>query len=223
MKHAPNYRRWLFEQVAPFVGSRILEVGAGIGNYTEFLLDSEVIVCVEVHGEAASLLQARFRPDPRVVVHHGDILDPASRSLGKYRCDTAICFNVLEHIGDDLGALKNIAQILVPGGRLLLIVPALPFLFGTMDRALEHKRRYAVSSLRSVLTQAGYGIESISWMNLLGIAAWLLNGRILRRSEESVAQIAFYDRVVVPRLRVIERMMCPPVGLSLVCVAKTAR
>lgn len=221
MKVAVNYRRWLFEHVAPYVGHRILEIGAGIGNYTELLLESELVVCVEIHPEAAALLEAKFESNPRVLIYQGDIVDPALRSLRKYQCDTAICLNVLEHIGDDVGALKNIAQILIPGGHLLLIVPALHIIFGSVDRSLGHYRRYTISSLRSSLDQAGYQIEHISWMNLPGIFGWLLNGHILRRKEESREQIMFYDRVVVPWLRVFESIVRPPIGLSLVCVAKT--
>ncbi|MBI4319998.1 MAG: class I SAM-dependent methyltransferase [Chloroflexi bacterium] len=221
MKNASNYRRWLFDQVSPHIGKRVLEIGAGIGNYTQFLVDADVTVCVEIHPEAVALLKERFRSNPKVFVYHGDVADPALRSLAEHRCDTAICFNVLEHVEQDVTALKNIADILVPGGRLLLIVPALSSIFSPVDRALGHYRRYSVSSLRRSLDQAGYHVEHISWMNLLGIMGWLYNGHILRRNEESHGQIIFYDRVIVPWLRILERVIRPPIGLSLVCVAKS--
>jgi len=221
MSGAVNYRRWLFKQVMPFVGRRVFEIGAGIGNYTEFLLDCELVICLEIHPEAASSLRERFASKAHILVYQGDIADPSFRSLAKHQCETALCFNVLEHVRDEVVALENIWHILAPGGRLLLIVPAIPALMGTVDRSLGHYRRYTCTSLRSALVAAGYQIEHISYMNLLGIFGWLWNNRIIKRREESPAQIIFYDRFIVPWLSRLERLFHPPVGLSLICIAKT--
>jgi SAM-dependent methyltransferase len=221
MSSAVNYRGWLFEQVAAYRGRRVLEVGAGIGNYTVFLADAEQVVSVDVHAGALAVLRGKYAGDPRVAIHQADIADPSCRALASYRCDSAICFNVLEHVEDHVGALRNVAAILVPGGRLLLIVPALPFIYGTVDRSLCHYRRYTPASLRAALGAAGYTVERLWWMNFPGIFGWFLNNRVLRRREESAAQIQFYDRFIVPWLRRVESVLRPPVGLSLVCVART--
>jgi SAM-dependent methyltransferase len=221
MSSAVNYRRWLFDQVAAYRGRRVLEVGAGIGNYTDFLADAEQVVSIDIHAGALEVLRGKYAGDPRVAIHQADIADPACRSLASYGCDSAICFNVLEHVEDHVGALRNVASILVPGGRLLLIVPALPFIYGTVDRSLCHYRRYTPASLRSALGAAGYAAERVWWMNFPGIFGWFLNNRILKRREESAAQIRFYDRCIVPWLRRVESLVRPPVGLSLVCSART--
>ncbi len=220
MSGAVNYRRWLCDQVAAYRGRRVLEVGAGIGNYTGFLGDAEQIVSVDIHAGALEVLRQQFGQDPRVAIHQADIADPRCRHLASYGCDSAICFNVLEHIADHGAALENIGAILVPGGVLLLIVPALPVLYGTVDRALEHYRRYTPGSLRSVLTAAGYGVDALWWMNFPGIFGWLWNNRIIKRHEESAGQIKFYDRFIVPWVRRLEAVVRPPIGLSLVCVAR---
>lgn len=220
MSGAVNYRRWLFGQVAPFVGRRVLEIGAGIGNYTEFLLDRELVVCLEIHAAATSRLMERFATHPHILVYQGDITDTALRSLAQHRCDTALCFNVLEHVKDDMVALENIGHILEPGGRLLLIVPANPALMGTVDQSLGHYRRYTASTVRYALVAAGYKVERISYINFLGIFGWLWNNRIIKRKEESPAQILLYDRFIVPWLSRLERLLPPPVGLSLVCIAQ---
>ncbi len=221
MRRAVHYRRWCFDQIARFVGPRVLEIGAGIGNQTEFLLESEMVVCVELYPEAAAVLRQRYAGHRQVVVFEGDICDPSARALTAYACDTAICFNVLEHIEDDAAALGNIARILAPGGRLLLMVPALPALFGSLDRALGHRRRYLPTTLRAALEMAGYRLERLWWTNLPGIVGWFLNNRILRRREESLGQILVYDRLVVPIVRLFESFVHPPVGLSLMAVART--
>jgi SAM-dependent methyltransferase len=221
MSKAVRYRRWLFEQVAGWVGSRVLEIGAGIGNYTEFLTGAKRIVCLDVHADALGVLRRRFGDDPRVVLHQGDVSSPDCRALAEHRCDSAICFNVLEHVEDDAGALENVRRILLPGSPLLLIVPALPAIFGTVDRALGHHRRYAPRSLRALLAAAGYQVERMRWMNLPGVLGWYLNNRVWKRTEESPKQITFFDRYFVPWLRLVEKVVPPPVGLSLVCVCRT--
>jgi len=224
MSGATNYNRWLLEQVAAEIGRRILEVGAGIGNATGALLpQAELGVAVEPNAAAAARLRRQYRQHAKLLVVEADICDPALRALASHRCDTAICFNVLEHIGDDVAALRNIARILVPGGRLLLIVPALPVIFGTIDRLVGHHRRYLPKTLKMSLQAADYRIERMSWMNFFGVLPWLVNNRILRRKEESTAQIGVFDRYIVPVVRRLERLVRPPVGLSLVAVASTRR
>jgi SAM-dependent methyltransferase len=219
MNGAINYRRWLFDQVAPFVGRRVFEIGAGIGNYTEFLLDRDLVVCLEIHPDAVSHLKMQFATKPNVLIYQGDIADTTLRSLSEHQCDTVICFNVLEHVGDDIGALRNMWHVLAPSGRLLLIVPAIPQLMGTVDQSLGHYRRYTVQGLRFALAEASYRVEYISYMNFPGIFGWFWNNHVIKRTEESHAQIMFYDRFIVPWLSAIERVIRPPIGLSLVCVA----
>lgn len=223
MTSAVNYRRWLYDQVSAYRGKRVLEVGAGIGNYTEFLGDAEQVVSVDIHDGALDVLRSKYGSDPRVAIHQADVADPSCRRLASYRCDSAICFNVLEHIEDHVAALENVGAILAPGGRLLLIVPALPIIYGTVDRSLCHFRRYTPGTLRGAMVQAGFTVEKMWWMNFPGIFGWLLNNRILKRTEESPDQIKFYDRYVVPVVRRLESVIAPPVGLSLVCVARTAQ
>jgi SAM-dependent methyltransferase len=219
MNKAVNYRRWLFGQVAPYVGRRVFEIGAGIGNYTEYLLDRELVVALEPHAEAVARLRERFGTLPQVQVVQGDMTDIGLHALAEQGCDTALCFNVLEHIEDDQLALENIWHVLAPGGRLLLIVPAVPAIMGTVDRSLGHYRRYTRASLRAVMTRAGFRVERDSYMNFPGIFGWLWNNRIVRRTEESSGQIGTFDRLFVPWVSRLERWLPPPIGLSLVCIA----
>jgi len=219
MQHAVQYREWLLSQVQPFVGKRILEVGAGIGNYTEFLVDRELVVCLEIHDEAVRSLRERFATYPNIIVRHGDIADESVTELAASRFDTVLCFNVLEHVRDDLRALQHAYHVLVTGGTLLLIVPAVPAVMGTVDRSLGHYRRYRPRTLAAVVGDAGFSIHDMRFMNSLGLLGWLWNNRIARRREESAAQITFYSRLIVPWLSLLERLVRPPIGLSLVCIA----
>jgi SAM-dependent methyltransferase len=220
MKGATRYRRWLFNQVKAWAGQRILEVGAGIGNYTEFLIDREKVVCLEIHPEAFTYLKERFSDVSNVLVIQGDVADPTIRSLETHQFDAAMCFNVLEHVEDDVLALRNIWHTLEPGGRLLLIVPAVPEIMGSVDRSLGHHRRYSRATLRAAIDASGFQLEKLHYMNSLGLLGWLLNNRIVRRQEESPAQISFYSRFIVPWLSTLETLVHPPIGLSLVCIAR---
>ncbi len=219
MSKAVNYRRWLFGQVSPYLGRRVFEIGAGIGNYTEYLLDRELVVALEIHAAAAARLRERFGALPNVRIYQGDMTDTGLRALAEHRCDSALCFNVLEHIEHDALALENVRHVLAPGGRLLLIVPALPFIMGTVDQSLGHYRRYTRRSLGAVVAGAGFTIERSFYMNFPGIFGWLWNNRIVRRKEESKGQIGVFDRFIVPWLSPLERVISPPIGLSVVCVA----
>jgi SAM-dependent methyltransferase len=221
MRSAENYRRWLLSQVSEYCGRRVLEVGAGIGNYTGLLTGVEKIVSVDIHAEALDVLRSTYGGDPRLSIHRVDIADSRCRFLASYQCDSAICFNVLEHIEDHIAAMRNIGTILVPGGRLLLIVPALPFIYGTVDRSLCHFRRYTPDSLRSAVEASGLAVQRMWWMNFPGIFGWFLDNRIVKRQEHSPRQVRFYDRFIVPWLRRLESIVRPPIGLSLVCVTQT--
>jgi SAM-dependent methyltransferase len=220
MKGAINYRRWLLDQVKTNLGQRVLEVGAGIGNYTEFMIDRELVACLEIHPEAVSHLRERFTDVPNVQIYQGDIADPGVRALASYECDTAICFNVLEHVEDDVAALINMRNILVEKGTLLLIVPAVPMVMGSVDKSLGHYRRYTRKTLDRVVKRGGFKPEKTYYLNSLGLFGWFLNNRIIRRDEESTSQILFYSRFIVPLLSAVESLVHPPIGLSLVCIAR---
>jgi hypothetical protein len=125
----------------------------------------------------------------------------------------------LEHIEDEHGALANARRILdASRGRLILLVPAHPALYGPLDEKLGHFRRYTRRALKDALTRAGFRIESMQWLNMLGMPGWWLNARVLRRDRLPSFQMAAYNvlsRVILP----IENWIGPPVGLSLVAVA----
>lgn len=222
MKGAIHYRRWLFSQVEAWTGQRILEIGAGIGNYTEFITDREKVVCLELHPDAYEHLKERYAGVSNILVLQGDVADPGIRSLETHNFDSAMCLNVLEHVEDDVLALKNIWHTLQVNGRLLLIVPAIPEIHGSVDQSLGHFRRYTRKTLRTAIGASKFQLEKLHYMNSLGILGWLLNNRIVKRQEESPTQIAFYSRYVVPWLSALESLVHPPIGLSLVCIARKA-
>jgi len=221
MSNANNYRRWMYHQIAPFIGQRILEVGAGIGNFTELLLDRELVVAADTYSPCVDYLRTRLGEQLKAVPLQMDIADlgeQIDQSLINNRFDTVICLNVLEHIKDDGRALSNMYALLQPRGRLILLVPAFQFLFGTVDQSLDHYRRYTKSNLVPKIRQAGFQVEKTFYMNVIGIFGWFLNNRILKKREESKDQIQLFDQYIAPLAERVERFIPPPVGLSLIAI-----
>jgi len=215
-----NYSGWIYRRILPFIGQRILEVGAGIGNFIRLLVNRELIVAVDKHPACVDYLKARLGSSRTVVPMELDISDPAVRELSPYEFDTVICLNVLEHVEDDLSALAHMQSVLRPGGILILLVPAFQFLYGSVDRSLGHYRRYNRKSLIPKMVQAGFQVESTMYTNMIGMAGWFLNNRVLGWHKESARQIGFFDRFVAPWAERLERWIQPPVGLSLISVCR---
>lgn len=218
MRAAKNYGRWILDQFRPSLGARIIECGAGIGNFTELLLDHDLVVAVDAYAPCLERLRERFAAAPQVVPVLMDIASEQFVTLAVHRPDTVVCINVLEHVEDDGKALAQMRAVLQPAGRLALLVPALPCLYGTIDRKIGHYRRYTKRELAAKLRRAGFRIRALFYMNVVAPLGWWLNNRVLRRQEESPAQVLVFDRWIVPWLRPLEAIVTPPFGLSLIAV-----
>jgi SAM-dependent methyltransferase len=216
--NTPNLNRWIFDRVRPWVGRRVLEVGAGLGTITSLMLERELIVATEIEDDFLAKLRASFAGASNVLVEKLDLNDVPVDRLVRHRLDTVLCVNVLEHVENDLGALEGLRRSVVPGGRLCLYVPALPWLYGSLDRGLLHFRRYGREELSRRIQDAGWKLVHLSFMNLLGIPGWFLNSRVLRRKLLPVKQVALYDKLT-PLLRVEDRIPLP-IGMSLVAVGE---
>jgi SAM-dependent methyltransferase len=215
MAVADNYNTWLFERSRQYLGRSVLDAGAGVGTFTALAASGrDRVVAAEPDPEFARQLQQRFS-----VVSNVEVLaaEAADVTLAE-PVDSIICFNVLEHIPDDEGALRRFGELLTPGGRLLLLVPAHPLLFGATDRAVGHERRYSKRPLAALVTGTGFEIEDIRYVNPVGALGWLVSSRLLRSDDVPTGPLRLYDRLV-PLLRTLDRLH-PPFGLSLWAVAR---
>lgn len=216
---AKNYYDWIIDSFASRVGRRSVEAGAGIGTVSELILARArptELVLIEPDAANTRMLEQRFQNDARVDVRHG-YLEQFAPSL---KADSVIAVNVLEHVEHDLEFLRAAHAALVPGGFILLLVPALPAIYGSLDRAFDHYRRYTRTGLATHLRGAGFEIEKLHYLNMLGVAAWFASGRILRRTTLGRDQVRFYDRFVIPALRLIEARFHPPIGQSILAIAR---
>lgn len=221
LAEAPQYNRWQFDMVAPYLGKRILEVGAGIGNMSAQFLEGrpDLLVATDTDLYYRNRLTDRFAGRPEVTVETLSMPDPsAGARFAKYRLDTVIATNVVEHIEDDLGTVRTMKSLLVSGGRAIILVPALQSIFGEMDRELGHYRRYGRSQLRQLMERGGLQVERIDWFNRAGVFGWWFNGRVRRVSRIPLDQLKTFDRLV-PMLR-LERLLPLPFGQSLIAVGR---
>src|SRR5207244_3944797 len=176
-----RYTAFLWDLMRPYVGRRVLEVGSGTGVMTRYLSTREEVVASDVDPEYVELLRRTFADTPNVQVRFLDLARLGEDGLAPHRFDTVVCANVLEHVADDAASLRAMRALLAPGGRVVLIVPALHALYGTIDVAIGHHRRYTRDEIDAKLHAAGLEVEHVSYFNLLGMVGWWLNARVLKR------------------------------------------
>lgn len=229
MPNARRYYQWVVSQLAPYLGSHILDIGGGYGAHLEFILRPDnFVLSLDLSEAIVQGLRERFKEYPGFDAMHADFgREDVQAKLTHDHFDTITCLNVLEHIEDDVAALKDMHRILAPQeGTLLLLVPALEWLYGTLDRQAGHFRRYSVSRLSKILTEADFKIARLQYFNFFGVFPWFINARILRWAVDSDAfdmQIRVFDRFLVTPLRWLEATVSPPLGQSLIAVATAAR
>jgi len=241
MADAPAYNRWTYDRISRWIGPRVLEVGAGIGNLSQFFIDRERVVLTDVESDYREQLWRRFgeqregqrrksqRPvgvdrrsgtDRRalnVQVVEMSLPHVPDELVGE-KFSTIICLNVLEHVEDDLASLRTMRELLEPKGRLILLVPALQSLFGSLDIELGHWRRYAPKTLESLFAESGLETIHMEYFNLVGTLGWWWSGRVRRRKLIPKGPLKLFD-LLVPIFR-LERLIPFRCGLSLISIGE---
>lgn len=210
-----NYTAWIVDRARPSLHGRVLDAGAGTGTFTDAIAPLvDEVVALEPEARFVAGLRDRFRGRDGVTVVEGDAEQPPA-GLGRF--DAVVCFNVLEHVPDDVRALRSLHSLLRPGGVLLLLVPAHPALTGPFDRAVGHVRRYRRRELEARLTAAGLDVRELRHVNPVGALGWAVRIRLLGRREWPSGSFRAFDRIV-PLVRHLDRLRLP-FGLSLWAVA----
>lgn len=223
LRFATNYYRWLLNEFRPALGEVVLEVGAGTGTFSEFLLSAGIqrLICLEPAQNLIPDLQQRAAGKPVELLV--GTLENSPALICAETMDTVVCVNVIEHIEDDLQALRTMYSLLKPGGHLCLFTPALPQIYGTLDESFGHCRRYTMGNLREQATAAKFDVVKLKYFNFPGVFTWFLMGRILRWRSWSATPVLVYDRVVIRLFSMLERWCPPPMGQSLLLIARKAK
>jgi SAM-dependent methyltransferase len=215
---AANWKSYFSGVIRPFIGGRVLEVGAGIGANIPYLYSDQVEEWTSLEpdpdlaGRIAEAVERGTLP-ARCRVKVGTLRDVEPASL----YDTILYLDVLEHIADDAAELAAAANHLAPGGHLVVLGPAHQFLFSAFDQAIGHYRRYNSRSL-SALTPLGCTLQHCCMLDAAGFFASLANAALLRASTPSPRQIRLWDGVLVPISRVLDRVTAHRFGKTVVVV-----
>ncbi len=212
LNRAPRFTKWMADVIRPYVGEKVLEIGAGTGNLTRQLIPRTLYWASDVNPLYLNHLESLGRNRPYMRVSYTDSQQGDSYPA-EQRFDTVICLNVVEHLAHDAAAFDNILKVLEEKGRAIILVPSGPWLFGTLDQVLGHQRRYTRKQLTELAGRAGFHIQELISFNRVGVIAWWVNGRLLRRKTFGLWQIRALN-LLTPLFRVIDRWLpLPPLSL----------
>ncbi len=214
---AVNYHAWLCSFAGPYLGDNPLEIGSGIGNYAETWLAGglDSITLSEADPQRLLHLREAFADDPRV---HFATVDLDGTAQGDHSC--VLSFNVMEHIPNDVAALRASRHLVRPGGYVLTFAPAFPLAMSDFDRQIGHVRRYTRATMESAYSAAGLQVERCHYVNAPGLLAWIVGMRLLHLTPKDGVTLRIWDKYVVPLARSAERRRNPPFGQSVLCVGR---
>lgn len=218
LREAANYRNALIHEFRALLKGNVIEIGAGIGQMTEHLLELPAIQRLIAIEPEAKLSQRHREQFPGHELYEGTIEDVPPNS----EWDAILSINVLEHIEGDTRELQRYSALLRPRrGHFCVLVPARPEIYAPIDKDFGHFRRYTRPELRGKLESAGFEIVKLHYFNFVGYFAWWLNFAVLKKRVFEVGKVRFYDRMIFPAVHFAESKIArPPIGQSLVAIAR---
>lgn len=215
LSDARSYRHWLSDLVRPYLGHDPIEIGSGNGDYAlELAAGVKRFTCTDGDPDRCDQLSRQFADHP--VIRARQLFLPTDETDNH---TSVVAFNVLEHIPDDVAALRSMARLVRPGGNVVLVVPAFPSAMSRFDLAIGHERRYTRATLRDVLLAADLEIDFVRYINPIGLIGWYLTAKALRMTPRDGLLLRTYDRTVVPMARLLDRLRFRPFGQSVFAVA----
>jgi glycosyltransferase involved in cell wall biosynthesis len=215
----PQYLSWISRKLRPYLGDEVLEINAGIGNIAGRLMARRVLyIAADKDPLHVHALRNRFLRTPNVVVQHIDPEDPAGFAGLENTVDTVLCIDVFEDIADPEAVMARLTGLLKPGGRIVILAPNLPAVFGTLDRSIGHKRRYSADRLRELLAAHRFSVDRVDSFNKAALLPWWAYSKLFGAGRISKPVLKFFDKSVW-LLRRLDAVIPWP-GLSLIAVAR---
>jgi len=223
MEFADNYNGWILNKFGPYIGKSLLEIGTGQGNFKK-MLSSKTEFYASIDIDEQVILRARER-DPSGAYEVADLAaDDFVPKLSKFKTDTIICVNVLEHVPDHKAGLNNMISLLKPGGHLLLFVPSFMHLYNDLDKLAGHLRRYTKKDIAGLIEPgAGATVIINEYFNPVGAFGWWINKFVTHKNINSKnvnSQVLFFDKYVVPFSKILNGLTKNIWGQSLYCVIR---
>lgn len=215
MRFAPRYTNHVGQLIAAHipVEGKVLELGSGDGLQTSKIISPQArFTCIEQSpARVETLVSLGYKVSEDLTSHVG------SNSIALFS------LNCLEHIEDDLKVLRTIRECLSPDGRIVIYVPAFPFLFSNMDRHVGHYRRYTRKSLAAVLLQSGFQVQSYQYVDSFGVLASLVYKFLPSTSgEPSPKSVSLYDSLFFPLSRFFDKFLHRFIGKNLLMIGENA-
>ena len=216
----PKYYDWILDHFRTHVSGAVIEFGAGTGTISSRLRPHvETLDLVEPSPNLVEHLLSRFDGDAKVTVFCQSLEHRLSETEpGKH--DSIVAVNLLEHLEDDSSAMKGFFDLLTPGGKACLFVPALPTLMSRLDHEFGHFRRYTRQSLGRLAESVGFRLVEIRYMDFLGIVPWFVLFRLGKSVSFNARAVRLYDSVGIPFTRTMERLLKPRIGKNLILIAE---
>jgi SAM-dependent methyltransferase len=216
------YAKWIFSILKPYIGTSVMEVGCGLGLMINNYSQAKTILATDYNRTYVDLVTKRYRDNNHVYVKQLDITKVSfeqKQFLNHLKINTVLSINVLEHIKEDVKALTGMYEVLPKGGTLLLFVPALPKIYGTIDEEFNHFRRYTKQELTQKVEHVGFKMKRVSYFNIFGIIWWYIMGRILKKRNLPRMTGGLLN-IFVPVFQFVESIISPPIGQSLILIAE---
>lgn len=207
------YNQWTLSKFRKYLKGDILEIGFGIGNFTQELAKYGKIWAIDIEKDYIK----SFKSANNIKVGLGNI-ESGKYFFSNLKFDSIVCLNVLEHIKEDELALKNIYKLLKPEGNLILLVPSNQFLYGAIDQSIGHYRRYQKLTLLEVLDKIGYLIKFNRQLNFLGGVGWFVSGKVFKDIVIEESKVKIFNRLA-PLFLKLEEIIEPPFGTSILVIA----
>jgi SAM-dependent methyltransferase len=219
MSFARKYYASIADFFAPQLRGIVVEVGAGIGSFSPFILErgAEKLIAIEPSNEMYPRLAERHAGDGRIMTRNAFFTDLSEELAGSI--DSVVYVNVLEHVEDDAAELARVHGALRPNGSICVFVPALSWLYSDFDASVGHYRRYERRSLRALAENAGFDVVTLRYFDILGIIPWFIFFTMLRQTLVP-SMASAYDRLVMPFSLALEALVSPPIGKNLLLVAR---
>ena len=216
---AAEYYEWTTKKMSTHIHGEVVEIGCGSGGATPYIAK---LPCVEsltaIDIDPVAIEKLRQKNIPNVIARQTDFYNLEANSY-----DAIVCSNVIEHIEDDKEAVEKMQEILKPGGRLALLVPAHQWLYSAYDYDAGHYRRYSKASFQKIIESSDIQIDRIFYFNAIGAIGWLLINTTFCRKKSSAEGFRWsakiFARWILPLTKILESKISPPIGLSVVCLA----
>jgi len=221
LSEAHRYNKWIRDLISPYVTGRVLDIGSALGNIVKYFLDREALVSLDIEQRYVDYLNDCFSDHPDFVAHLCDASDSRILEiLEPQSFDSVTCLNVIEHIPDDAAVCRHVFELLKPGGHFAVVAPALQWIYGSMDSADHHCRRYYRDGMTRLFENAGFQVTKCHYFNFVGVWGWWYYGRVLKSEYiPGGATLKWVDRIL-GATRKVENVITPPLGQSLVCVGR---